>query len=329
MRRSLIWAGAILVLAASAREGRADSMTSLTFSAGSQSFWGPGASAASLDAGGSISTEIFGVEVGVGFNVDASSGSVSGNYRGDLSLFADGSHDLASGLFRFDSAFDATGGTLSTGFGAFIDAYAYADGIVQVSFPGFPKGNSLNTSGAVGVELGTSKTFSGSSPFDLSAIDLWVVSAGGTLRVSQSSTFLPTSITGTLSAFHAATGTRIDTAYRVGDAVDLALGLTGDWSFSLLDMHLNNSFRTGFDGRPGAYIDSVLGRAELTPVTFDLYDTRSFALAFGEREWLDAWSVTVTDSRALGGGDPVPEPGTWALVLVAGALGLARRARRR
>jgi len=324
MRTTLVWA--VLAGSLGLPAARADAIGALDFKAGSQSVWGPGRSSASLDEGGDVSVPIFGVDVGAGFNVDASTGTISGNYRGDLRLVGGATHDLASGLYALDSSFDATSGTLSTRFGASIDVYAFA-GSFQLSFPGFPKGNNLNTSGNVNVELGSNKSFSGSSPFDLDALDVGVASVGATLRVTQGSNFRPTSIAGTLRAVHGATGTTLSRSYTIGDAIGLDLGLAGDWALSLDDLRLNNVYNTGFDGAIGGFATFLGGRAELTTKNFDLFDSRSFALSFGRLDWSNAYTVTVVDSTPSGPA-PVPEPGTWALFGIAGAFVAVRRLRR-
>ena len=103
------WIGGVAAAAglvlASARPAEADSIHAVGFTAGSQAFWGPGKSAASLDEGGESSIGLLGGRVGVGFNVDASSGTVSGSYGGSLSFAAPDTFALGSGAFAIPVAF--------------------------------------------------------------------------------------------------------------------------------------------------------------------------------------------------------------------------------
>lgn len=331
MQKVKLWARAALIatfVIGAASRAEADAIGSVEFSAGSQSFWGPGKSAASLDEGGRAGISILGKNVGVGFNVDASSGTVSGNYGGKLSLLGAGTHDLADGLFSLDSAFDATSGTLSTKFGASLDVFAYVEGIVTLSFPGFPKGNNLNTSGSINRELGVNRNFSGFTNLDLNAFDIWVLSAGATFKVTQASSFKARSITGTLTARHAGTGATQQRSYTIGDAIDLNLGRTGFWDLSLSSLRLANTFKTGFDGAIGGFIDPPGARKEITTKNFNLFDTSSFGLSFGAADWGRSMRVQVTDSSGIPT-EPVPEPGTLVLFGAVGAFVAYRRVRRR
>jgi hypothetical protein len=89
MQISKVWTRAALVAMfaiGAAPPAQADAIGAVKFTAGSQSFWAPGKSTASLDKGGKVSVEILGKDIGVGFNVDASSRTVSGSYGAGLSL---------------------------------------------------------------------------------------------------------------------------------------------------------------------------------------------------------------------------------------------------
>ena len=331
MQNFKLWARAALIatfVIGAAPRAEADAIGTVEFSAGSQSFWGPGKSAASLDKGGRAGVSILGKDVGVGFNVDASSGTVSGNYKGNLSLLGAASHDLASGLFSLDSAFDATGGSLSTKFGASLDVYAYVEGIAKLSFPGFPKGNNLNTSGSINRELGVNRSFSGSTNLDLNAFDIWILSAGATFKVTQASSFKANSIRGNLTARHVDSGATQRRSYTIGDAIDLDLGQAGDWVLSLSGLRLSNTFKTGFDGAIGGFVDPPGDRKEITTKNFNLFDTSSFGLSFGSANWASSMRVNVFDS-SINSTEPVPEPGTLVLLGAVGAFVVIRRVRRR
>jgi len=330
-RRATVLALALLVGLAS--ETRADSIKSMTFNVPSNtSFWGPGRSASSIDKRGTAAISVLGKDVGVGYRVKASSGKVSGSYRGSMELTGADTFDLAGGgLFSLRSKFAPTSYSMSTAFGASIDLFGFVESVGQLSFPGFPKGNTLDSKSTKNLDLGDNRNFKGSANFDAAGLDLWVVELGATLKITQSTNFKPTSIGGKLIASHVGTGTRIQRSYTIGDAIDFDLGLDGEWRFSLEDLRLRNSFSTSMGGGIGGYVDSVVGRAELTtkPITF--LSAKSFELAFGERDWLNAMSVTVFDSSATNptpGADPVPEPGTWVLMGAVGVFVAVRRMRR-
>ena len=324
---------ATLAVALAVSEARADAIKTVTFTAGSQGFWGPGSSANSLNKGGRT-----GENAGVGFKVDASTGSVWGTYGGSLKLLGANAHDLASGSYSLDSSFTANTGRLRTSFGAQIDVYGFV-GSASLSAPGFPKGNTLTTAGSSQAQLGgtppfgTGKTFSGNTNFDILTFGIpYLAEVGPTFKVTQKSTFKPISISGTLRALHPASGTQLSRAYTVGDDVDLALGETGTWLLSLTGMSLQNTFKTGFDGAVGGFIDVIgLPRAELTTKNFDLFDGKSFNLNFGSQSWGNAMKLVVTDSTAQPDPNPqpAPEPGTIVLFGAVGAAVAYRRWRTR
>lgn len=293
MRNSWSWAGfiaALLVAGTFLAEARADAIKAVTFTAGKQGLWGPGASSNSLDKGGKT-----GSSAGVGFNVDDDTGSVWGTYGGTLKLLGATSHDLASGSYGLGSSFAVGSGKLSTSFGAQVDVFGFALG-KQLSAPGFPKGN--------------------------------------TLKVTQSSKFKPTSINGTLSAYHAATNTLLTTSYSIGGALGLALNQPGSWVLSLDDLKLANTLSTGMDGAVGGYIDVIaVPRLELTTKNFDLFDGKSFGMKFNQHDWTNAMTVNVFDSSAIVSDpttpQPTPEPGTIVLIGAVGAAVALRRWRGR
>ena len=111
-----------------------------------------------------------------------------------MSLFGATIHDLASGDYGLDSSFSANTGTLSTSFGAEIDVYGFVKS-KSLSAPGFPKGNTLKTSGSSKAGLGGNKSFSGKTNFDITAFGIpYLAEVGPTFKVTQSSKFKPISI---------------------------------------------------------------------------------------------------------------------------------------
>ena len=78
--------------------------------------------------------------------------------------------------------------------------------------------------------------------------------------------------------------------------------------------HIKDAARKALDGRIGGFGELFGSRKELTTTSFDLYNSPTFALRFGQLDWSNAMSVRVFDSTPVGT-EPVPEPGTWALML--------------
>jgi len=334
-------AAAAGVVLAAAGPAHADSVHAVSFTAASQSFWGPGKSAASLDKGGETYISLLGGKVGTGFNVDASTGTVSGSYGGDLSFEAPDVVGFGSGAFAIPVLFSGGSGSLATRFGASLDVYAFARNLdfgvfgtltTQVSVPPFPFGNNLNTSKSFSRNLGSAQTWSGATNLDISAIEFppdpfTLVEAGPTFKVTQGSSFNATGIQGTLVYTNRATGTTHSTAFAAGAAPIVDLDEAGWWDFSVVDLVLDNRFSTGFDGAIGGYVD-VFGfsRQELTTKNFNLFDTASFGLAFDRPDIGNAFSIFADTAAA---GTPTPEPGTLALCGIGLAVLVIRRRRRR
>jgi hypothetical protein len=327
---AVAWLAGAAVLAAPAA---ADSVHTLGFQAGTQSFWGPGGTAAAFDAGGEAAIQIGAIRAGVGFDVAASTGTVRGGYGGSLSFaFAD---TVGTGLLGIPVSFGGGAASFNTSFGASMDVFGFATGDtgfpfgvidIHISAPPFPLGNTLQTSRSpVTTGLGSAATWSGATNFDIPAVSVPLIAEfGPTFKVTQGSSFTPTGIDGTMVYTHRETGTRYETAFSVGGVPVVDLGLEGWWDFSIEDLTLRNTFRTGFDGAIGGYVDVIiLGRHELTSPNFNLFDVSAFGLTFGQLGVNQAFSIFVTDAQA-----PVPEPGTLVLVAMVAGAAVWRKRRR-
>lgn len=321
MRVFLAGIAALALLGASAS---ADSVTSINFVAGTQSFWGPGGGAADFDEGGRTPGSI-----GFGFNVDASSGTVKGNYGGSLSFFAPGEFDGTGGALAIGTSFSGGSGFLNTRFGAQMDVFGFAKadlGIlgtldVELSIPPFPIGNFIDAQRNFSLGLGGATSVSGSTNFDIAAFSApgGLVEFGPTFKVTQSSSFRPTAIGGILEYTHRETGMTLSTYFTVGSTPVIAFPLNGIWDFSVKNLALANVYSTGFDGAVGGYVDIVvLGRSEITTKNFDLFDVSSFGLTFSTVDIPNAFSVNAT-----------PEPGSLALMGAAAGAFLVWRRRKR
>ncbi|MGH7163058.1 MAG: PEP-CTERM sorting domain-containing protein [Planctomycetota bacterium] len=326
------FAGAVLAVLGAA-PAAADSILPVTFHAPVQAFWGPGGTAAAFDESGEAGVGIGGGSAGIGFRVDASTGTVSGSYGGSLGFSFD--DVVSTGSFALPISFGGGAGSFATAFGASMDVYGFVRDVdagfpvgeinLHVSAPPFPVGKSLATSTSFARNLGSAAAWSGSTNFDIAALDVppvvSLIEFGPTFRVTQGSRFTPTGIDGTLVYTHRESGATFTAPFAAGGAPLVELGLPGWWDFALQSLTLRNAYSTGFDGAVGGYFDVVVfGRFDLTTANFDLFDVSPFSLGFGSLQIPGAFSIFAQDSA-----DPVPEPAT---ILLAG-LGLGAAAWRR
>lgn len=332
MRRTIAILG-IFALVTLAREASADSVAGVDFNAPVQSFWGPGGTALAFDEGGSAGFNVLGGRAGVGFTVEASTGTVSGSYGGDLSIAHPDVYNGGSTPLAIPISFGGAGGSLATSFGARMDVFGFASNIdagifgtlnIHLSAPPFPIGNTLPTSASTLPGIGSTRSFSGRTNFDIAAFDFsigpaTIIEFGPTFKVTQSSSFRPTGISGLLEYVHRDTGLTLTKSFDLGTAPEVSFPLSGWWDFSLRDITLHNVFSTGFDGAIGGYFDVIIaGRKELTTANFNLFDVSPFGLGFSKDRVDNAFSI-----RAA------PEPGTCVLLGAAAGLLLLRRRRRR
>jgi hypothetical protein len=319
-----------LLLAAAAPAGAVTYSQGLSFSAGSQSLWGPGGSSASFGASGSagIPATFFTPALGVGYNLSASSGSVAGTLAGNLSasypdqLAAPGTASLALG-------FAITGGSVQSSLGARANLTGYIHDVpifgpwdFCIYCANYALDTSILLSGAsFGSQRSDGDSFDlfGVGP-DLSVLGATVARAQVTLGVDQTARFTPRTVFGDLVYTHRETGTQRLVSFDVMGlpVLEVELDLPGTWDFAFRDVDVDSLFRTSIGGSLAFNVDLIGIISERFPfAALNLLDTPSFALDFGRRDVASAFSIEV-----------VPEPAT-ALLLGAGLAGLAACGRRR
>jgi hypothetical protein len=322
-------AGFVAAVALLSGAAGADTVRAIDFIAATQSFWGPGGSANDLDEGGRTPGA-----VGFGFDVDASTGTVRGDYGGQLAFFFPDVYFVSDGPLAIGTSFSGGNGFLTTRLGAQMDVFGFVDVVIpvplapdipvdiEVSIPPFPLGNFLDGSRNFGLGLGGQTSVTAVTNFDINAFAAagGLVEFGPTFKVTQTSTFRPTAIGGTLVYTHRDTGLSFSTPFNAGQAPAIQFPLLGIWDFSVENLVLANVFATGFDGAVGGYVDIfILGRSEITTANFNLHDVSPFGLSFSTVDIPNAFSINA-----------VPEPSSLALLgAAAGALLVWRRRRAR
>jgi hypothetical protein len=319
----------IAALVIGLRTAEADSFTTVDFVAATQSFWGPGGSAADLDEGGRTPGDI-----GFGFSVDASTGTVRGDYGGSLGFLFPDAHVVGSGPLGITTSFSGGNGFLTTRLGAQMDVFGFVDVVIpvplapdipidiEVSIPPFPLGNFLEGTRNYNLGLGGTTSVTAVTNFDINAFEAsgGLVEFGPTFKVTQASTFRPTAISGILEYTHRETGLTFSTPFTVGSTPVVDFPLYGVWDFSVKNLTLANVFATGFDGAVGGYVDIfILGRSEITTRNFNLLDVGAFGLTFSMVDIPNAFSITAA----------TPEPSSVVLLGAATGVFLVWRRRRR
>ncbi len=314
------------------------------FSSPTQAFWGPGQSAANFG----INQMILGnTTFGMRFQAGASTGTVSANYDGVVSVAYD---DLAApGLVPLSIGYqgDASGGHFQTALGAFVNVTAYFPiiGGVTLTNPNY--------------SLNTARTYTPSPPDSQSDNDAFTpaatvigpdigvgsAQAGIDYDIVQHATHTVSGLKGLAVATNQTSGAVRSTSFFLDALDDISLNLDeeGIWDIKLTNLSLDNLFSTDFDLAFVPFIQYTLGlgcgnagtdsdngplcggdgRLDTTLASIDLFSNTPFALALTSSNVLSTFQITVTDEQVIA----APEPGTLALFGIGGGFAFWQRRR--
>ena len=317
----------------------------LDFSSPTQSFWGPGKSAASFNYNKVI---LGNTNFGVRFQTGASTGTVSSNYNGAVSVSYE--NDIAApGLVPLTVGYvgDTNGGSFATAFGAFAKAMAYFPliGGVTITNPNY----FLNTGQLI--TPSPADILAGTDSFTPASTAIGPGYPGGTAQagidydIVQNSTLKINALNGIAMATNQTSGDTRTAAFSLGSTDDILLNLNepGIWDVHLANLGLSNLFSTSFNlafvpfvqyilgfncGDPASNSDNGFGcvadaRLDKTIASFKFFSNTPFALDLTSDDTIPDFQITV---QAPTSPASVPEPNSLA-VLAAGiaAFSLVRR----
>lgn len=304
----------------------------LDFFASTQSLWGPGGGTVDFGDRESINVGI----ATLGYDIGASSGTVSARFPGTLSV--DYSPSLtAPGTTSLNFSFLGNAGQLKSDLGAWVNVYADTFlGNIDIVDERY----SLNIYKSYMPQIGQQVSGSDSATISKAGIDILIAEAGARFDIEQTDIFKATSIDGLLAYTLRGSGTNNYMPFTLitdaGLTMNLDLSDTGTWDFWLMDMDLNNQFATSYDAELVLYEKHISGigwcgswfpypcpkysRSETTLAGIDIYDPSPFSLNFNSISNISGFAINV-------GTASVPEPVTLLLLgsVLLGLIGFRRK----
>ena len=295
----------VAVLAATESLSAATRNYGLSFST-NQSVWQSGPS------GGFNRSGQFGSSAGISYSAVASSGTVSASVGGQLRVQHPDAITPGS-TATIDLSFDDTtnGGSISSSLGAAVDVNGFIPCVATIPFTNIcahPRNFSLIDAGLF---VNPSRTFTPRLDTSVSAsdvdnaigfgpnIDLIIGELGAEANVdlSQSISFTPTGLTGTLAYEHRATGATGSMPFSVPNMSNVQVDTSslgpGVWDFTILSAKLGNSFRNNIDLDIRPTINYVFG--EWPPVGSPLFSVglidETFSLGFNTISQVGAFTI--------------------------------------
>ncbi len=317
------------------------------FSAPSQSFWGPGQSSANFNYNYLLGSSGFGVR----FQTGASTGTVSANYNGSVSVSYDSAANQGNVPLTIGYSGASNGGNFQTALGAFVDVTAY--------FPVPVVGTVPVTITNPSYALNTGATFTPSPPDAPHGTDsftpassaigpnIGVLSgqAGINYNIVQNSTLNINALTGIATATNENSGHMQTASFSLGslDTINLNLNEPGVWDVALSNLGLSNLFSTNFNLALQPYVEYSIGIncgdlsnpndnglgcvanpvLATTIASFQFYKNNPFALGFGTNDTLSTFQIDVAAATPLPATLPLFASGLGGL----GLLGWRRKKR--
>jgi len=304
-----------------------------------QSLWGSGSSA-DFGANGTVDMGLFDFK----YDLGASSGTVSSSFRGDLSADYN-AQQTDTGFTTLNIAFEgaSNGGVLNTDLGAWADFWVPT--FLGKNINVLNRNYHLNINEQFTPEIDARVTGSDSFTAGSVGVDVVVAKAGVDFDIEQTASFDVETLDGKLAYQHQDGGDIYTADFSLtsggATALDVMLGLEGQWDFWFIDEILDNTFETSFDvdivlfeEHPEGYWDEYCGflgcvpfwnyrtvRNETTLANVDVYNGSPFALEY------EQMSDTASFSIQVGGTPTIPEPATFALMGI-GLAGIGYRRRK-